>query len=82
MSSSHNMKTKWQQKTLLRYAKTSKLTENSIQHKAVKLYNVFKENGLRPFGIDQEQNNMRHRFYGDILNLYLNDINHILAFLK
>ena len=62
ISSSHNMKPRRQQKALLHYAKTSKRTENSIQYKAVKLYNMFKEIGLWPVGIDQEQNIRLHRF--------------------
>ena len=65
---------------MLHYAKTSKLTENSIQYKTVKLYNLFKEIGLWPVGIDQEQFKMLHRFYRDILNLYLNNHNDMLAF--
>ena len=47
------METRRQQKALLHYAKTSKLTENSIQYKAVKLYKIFKEFGLWPVGTDQ-----------------------------
>ena len=82
ISSSHNMKTRRQQKASLQYAKTSKLAENSIQYKAVKLYNIFKEIDLWPVGIDQEQTKMLHRFYRDILNLYLNDNNDVLAFFK
>ena len=83
MSSSHNIKTRRQQKALLHYAKTSKLTENSIQYKAFKLYNMFEEIGLWPVGVDQdqEQNNMLHRFYIDISKLYLNN-NDISAFFK
>ena len=82
MSLSHNMKTRRQQKILLYYAKTSKLTENLIQYKAVKLYNMFEEIGLWPVGIYQEQNRMLHRFYGDILNLYLNENSDISVFFQ
>ena len=67
MSSSHNMKTRRQQKALLHYAKTSELTENSIQYKAVKLHNVFKKISEWPNGIDQEQNKLLHRFCRDVL---------------
>ena len=82
ISSSHNMKTRRQEKALFNYAKTSKLTEDSIQYKAVKLYNMLKEIGLWPVGIDRVQNTRLHRFCRDILNLYLNDNNDILAFFK
>ena len=63
-------------------AKTSQLTVNSIQYKAVNLYKIFKEIGFWPVGIDQEQIIRLHRFYRDILNLYLKDSNDISAFLK
>ena len=76
------MKTRRQQKALLHYAKTNKLTENSIQFKAVKLYNMFREIVLWPVSIDQEQNRMLHRFNRYILNLCLNDNNDISAFFK
>ena len=82
MSLSHNMKTSRQQKSLLHYAKTSKLAGNSIQYKAVKLYNMFKEIGLWPPGIDQEQNKKLRRYYRDILIPYLKDNTDILAFFK
>ena len=52
LSLSHDMKTKRQQKALFHYAKTKKLTENSIQYKAIKLYNMLKEIGLWPVGTD------------------------------
>ena len=77
-----DMKTRRQQKALLLLAKTSELTENLTQHKAAKLYTMIKEIGLWPVGIDQEQIKMLHRFYRDILNLYLNDIIDILAFFQ
>ena len=73
MSLSHSMKTRRQQKALFHSAKTSKLTENSIQYKAVKLYTMIKEIGLLHVGIDKEQNIRLHKLYRDILNLYLND---------
>ena len=81
-SSSHNMKTRRQQKALADYAKTSKLTENSIQYKAVILNNMLKEIDLWLLGTDQEQNKRLHSFYRDILNLYLNDKKVISAFFK
>ena len=37
-----------QQKALLHYAKSNKLTENSMQYKAVELYNMFTEILKRP----------------------------------
>ena len=80
MLSSHNMKTRRQQKALLHHAETSKLTENSIEYKAVKLCNVFKEIGLQHLGVDQEQNRMLHRFCRHLSNVYLNDNFDILTF--
>ena len=82
MYSSHNMRTKRHQKALLHYAKTSNLTENSIQDKAVNFYNICKEIGLWPVGIDKDQNKRFHRFRRDILNLYLNNSDDISAFSK
>ena len=82
MSLSHKMKKRRQQKVMLHYAETSKLTENSIQYKAVKLYNMFREVGLWPVGLYQEQNEMLHRFYRDVLNQYLNDNIDLLVFSK
>ena len=77
MSSSLNVETGRQQKALFHYAKTSGLTENSIQYKAVKLYNMFKEIGLWRVGIDQEQNKGLQKFCRHLLILYLNDNNDI-----
>ena len=41
---------------------------------------MFKEIGAWTVGVDQEQDKMLHRFYRGILNLYLNDTNHISTF--
>ena len=82
ISSSHNTKPRRQQKALLHYTKTSKLTETLIQYKAVKVCYMVTEIGLWHIGTDKEQNISLHRFYRDILSLYLNDSNDILAFLS
>ena len=66
----------------LHYVLTSQLTENSIQYKALKFYNMLTENGLLPVTRDQEQNIRLRRFYRDILILHLNDNNDILSFFK
>ena len=80
VSSSHNMKTRMQLKALLHYAQTSDLTEKSIQYRAVNFIKCFMKSVYGLF--DQEQNRMLHRFYRDILNLYVNDNNDVSFFQK
>ena len=80
MSASHNMKT-GKQKALLHFANTNKLRENSIHYKAAKMIILFKEIGLWPVVINQEQNKLLHILYRDISNLYFTD-NITSAFFK
>ena len=82
MYSSHNMKTRRQEKAIFHYAKTSELTEYSIEYKACKLKKMPKAIGLWPVVIDQERIKMLHRFYRHLLNLYLNDKIDVFAFLS